>query len=1334
MARIYQCYHKHSDWTNPTITDSVATLKDYALRAKELGHSIISSCEHGTQGNYRMCYELAKEHGLRWRYVTEAYFVKDRNESDRTNSHMILAAKTAKGVGDLNFALSEANISGFYFHPRLDLDLLSTLSPNDVFITTACVGGVFKYGLEEAERLICWLHAHFKDSFMLEVQANNTEKQKEINRFLLSMYRKYGIPLIAGTDSHMIHPEEAQLRTMRLEANGLHYDDEDGWDMDYPDGDELYRRFMEQGGLSPAQIEEAISNTNIFLTFEDIEFDKSKKLPNPLFPYLSQEERNQKYRDLVYAAWEKFSVGMTEEQKKPYLEAIEYEVNTITSTNTSDYFLIDYYMVKEAKANGGVITRTGRGSGASYFTNTLLGFSSIDRLAIPVTMYPDRFISADRLASGSLPDLDLNVANEEVFETAQAKIMGEWHSARMVAFGKLKLLSAWKMYCRAANVPYGTANEMADHLRRYETDLRHADEEEAEDMNVYDYIPQEFHAIFDMSEKYQGMIERISPSPCSYVLCSEDVRREFGLIRLTTKTGTKKTIFAAYIDGATAERFGYLKNDILHVDVVKLNEAIYSAIGMKQPTVKELLAMCPPSDDAWKMYDRGLTMGLNQVERDKSTEKAMRYRPRNISEMSALVAGIRPSFQSLINTLLDRKRFVYDIPALDNLLQTREMPNSFILYQEQLMAILQYGGFTPPESYAAIKAIAKKHPEKVLPLKEKFLIGFLNKLLVAGTKEERAKDATEKVWGIISDACGYGFNACVSGETKIMRSQNGKKFVPTIAEMHRIRHDREYARDTRHLDLHKKYVAHGYGKALSLCKDGRIRENTIKDIYYQGERPVFALTTASGRVVTCTDNHKFPVAPTGELVQLKDLCPGDALYFVGEREKRQACHRYSYEGSNNLPIKGQRGFQKKAFAGSEIFKATRSSCVANALPCSRCGVIYSADGHFELHHADGDSTNNDPNNFLWLCNSCHKVEHYRHHARVKRYEYGVPAIEDPIVSIQQVGVTEVYDVEMEGSNHNFAIDNGMIVGNSHSVAVALDSLYTAWAKAHYPLETYATLLQIYAAKDDKDRIMKARVEMDKGFGIRMVPCKFREDNRSFRIDKEHMTISDALFSCKHISKRNAEALWRMRDNLYFNFVEVLQDLLWDPAFNARQIKALITMGYFSEFGGAKKLLKIFEQFEKGKDRITKSLKDATTLKRINALIALEESLPDEELPLPELLSFEAVHYGAPMTVDKMARSTYVVMEVDDKFSPKIKLYSAATGRVGVMKIKKPIFSKAPLRKGDVIDLLNWVKRPAYRYVDGKSKAIPGVDESWIVAYDVLWKAVDEKEAKEVKAS
>ena len=135
----YVCYHRHSCVSNIVLADSVVTNEDYAKRAVELGHSVLSSCEHGNQGNYRECALLAEKYGLRWRYVSEAYFVKDRREKDNTNCHIILAAKTAKGVGDLNFVLSEANISGFYYRPRVDMELLLSLDPKDVFVTTACM-------------------------------------------------------------------------------------------------------------------------------------------------------------------------------------------------------------------------------------------------------------------------------------------------------------------------------------------------------------------------------------------------------------------------------------------------------------------------------------------------------------------------------------------------------------------------------------------------------------------------------------------------------------------------------------------------------------------------------------------------------------------------------------------------------------------------------------------------------------------------------------------------------------------------------------------------------------------------------------------------------------------------------------------------------------------------------------------------------------------------------------------------------------------------------------------------------------------------------------------
>ena len=662
---------------------------------------------------------------------------------------MILAAKTEKGMYDLNFILSEANISGYYYRPRVDMELLLSLDPKDVFITTACVAGVFKYGLPEAEKLIQRMHAHFGSSMMLEVQYHDTDKQKEINRFILTMYRKYGIPLIFGADSHYIMPEDGALRDQRLEANHIRYEDEEGWYLDYPDGDEAVRRFRQQGVLSEAQVMEAMENTNVFLGFEDIVFDRSKKLPT-IYPELTQQERNQKYLDVVYAEWERYSKGMTDAEKAPRLEGIRYETEVVTSTNMSDYFLLDYEIVRRAKKMGGIITPTGRGSAVSYFTNMLLGFSSVDRFSIPVEMFPDRFISADRILSGSLPDIDLNVANEEIFQQAQTEVLGEWHSAPMIAFGTLKRLSAWKMYCRATNVPYELANDIANRLKAYDQAVRYADEDERDSILLSDYVPDEYKEHIGMSEKYLGMVDSIAPHPCAHVLCMQDIRREIGIIRLNSKTGKKKTIYAAFIDGATAEAFGYLKNDLLHVDVVKVNQEAFRRAGREMPTVGELLRLTENDRDTWRMYAEGFTMGLNQVEREKTREKVMQYRPKNITELSAFVAAVRPAFKSMLPIFLSRKHFDYGIPLFDQLIQTKDMTSSFILFQEQTMKALQYGGFSAPESYSAIKAIAKKHPEKVLPLKERFLTEFAQKT---------DQSSAERVWQIIEDATNYGFNS-----------------------------------------------------------------------------------------------------------------------------------------------------------------------------------------------------------------------------------------------------------------------------------------------------------------------------------------------------------------------------------------------------------------------------------------------------------------------------------------------------------------------------------------------------------------------------------------------
>lgn len=1228
----YQNYHRHSYYSNLYLPDSVASNEDYCKRAVELGHTIISSCEHGTQGNYRECCELAQKYGLKWAYVTEAYFVKDRFAThttvnkkgkeevrkDSTNAHMIIAAKTEKGIGDINEALSEANITGFYNRPRVDLDILLSLSPEDVFITTACVGGIWEYGEEEAESLVRILHAHFRDSFMLEVQYHNTDSQKKVNQFILNLYRKYGIPLIAGMDSHYIYPEEKILRDMRLEANGVHYDNEEGWYMDYPSDEEAYQRFINQGILSPAQINEAMRNTNIFLTFEDVKFDKSKKLPT-IYPGLTQEERNQKYIDLVYEKWNKYKKDVDPAMWPVYEDGIRYEVNTITSTNTSDYFLMDYAIVRRGIEKGGMLTKTGRGSGPSFFTNTLLGFSSIDRFAIPVTMYPDRFISADRLKAGSMPDLDLNVGNPEVFAEAQAEVMGEWHSAPMLAYDTMQRSKAWKMYCRANDVPYDIANTMSERLKAYELDVKHADDDEKEDIDVFSYIPKEYHEYLRMSEKYLGIVDHAHPHPCAYLVYNGNIKRDVGLFRITSKT-TGKVVYAAFIDGAQAEAYGYLKNDLLKVDVVKVNADIYARIGIPQPSVPELMKMVDGDKETWSMYANGYTMGLNQVEKTKTTAKVMRYKPTNLSEMSAFVAGVRPAFQSMLNTMLDRKHFDYGIPALDNLLQTKEMPSSFILYQEQMMKVLQYGGFSAPQSYSSIKAIAKKHPEKVLPLKEKFLEGFSKQLISAGTDEKVSAETANKVWVIISDACGYGFNSCLTGDTKMYRPSCGNGFVPTIEEMYRIKHSRAYAKESGHSALHKKYKREGYGKALSLCNDGRIRENQIVDIYDQGIRPIYILKTASGKSVRCTANHKFPVGSYDNLVKLADLRVGDKLFVMGE------------------------------YTQSPI---------------------------------------------------------------------GIPSYQDEIVSIQYAGEEHVYDVEMNSPYHNFVLEDGLVTGNSHSVAVALDSLYTAWAKAHYPYETYAALMSNYMERGDKDKIAAVRAEMKKAFGIKISSARFRQDNRSYFIDKERHEISDALSSIKNMGKRVADVMYAMRDKQYISFTDLLIDLDNSPYVNATAVNILIRMGYFEEFGSPGKLLKMYGEFTDGKYRYTKNLKEATLAKRLPVLRQMEADLPDEEIEMGEQLCFEIEHFGTPLSVFPTARGCYAVLDVDDKYSPKIWMYNVASGTTGMMKVRKPLYNQNPMKPGNVIDLLSWKPEPSRTYANGQSVIKPGEFDNWIKSYKIV---------------
>lgn len=1103
----------------------------------------------------------------------EAYWVWDRTDTDRSNCHIWLGAKNENGREWINEVLSQANETGFYGQPRLDPELIDLLPAGDVWITTACVAG-WKYRSSDEGRLLDFfqrLYEKHGDNFMFEVQYHNTPSQKELNQYILDLRSRIPAPIVMGCDSHYIRADGGQDRTDFLTSKEIYYEDEEGWYLDYPDGAEAVRRFREQGILSDEQILDAINQTNVFLNVEEYDcdiFDDSVKLFS-LHPDWTQQQKDAEYERLVWKGWEQDKPIVEQSRIPEYLHEIQSEIDIVKQCGMADYFIDNYHIIRRGKELGGHLTSTGRGSAVSFYTNKLLGFTSVDRIAAKVHMYKERFMTAERiLETKSLPDIDFNVAEQDIFAQGQSEVCGQDHAVQMIAYGTQKASAAWKMFAKSQGVDFQTANEVSNQIKRYEDKLKHVSEDEKEDVDILDFIDKQFHSIYKKSTEYQGIIVSWSPAPCAFLLYQGSIRKKIGLVRIKDK-------ICCLMDGHWAEENHFLKNDLLRVAVVDLISRGYERAGIPLPSVNELLKMAPPEDPCWDIYRRGCTIGINQVEQPGTSSRVGVYAPQNISELCAFVAAIRPGFKSMYKTFESRQDFSYNVSAFDNILRTEEMPQSFCLYQEQQMAALNFAGFPMSECYAAIKNIAKKRAEKVLAYKERFIAGFSDALIrEENISESEAADKSHMVWQILEDSARYSFNACVSGKTRVYRSSQRKdRFAPTIEEMFKIKNDPDYAKRTGHSALHKKYSTYGYGKSLSLCSDGRLRENTIVDISYAGVREVYRITVSNHQQIICTGNHKFPT-PNGEK-RTDSLKPGELLYTIGSYEVNREAYNFTNGNfERNTPISGQKGFQTNENGASVVYQREREQHIESEDCCEICGEKYSTDTRFELHHKDFDRTNNVPSNYVWCCAGCHKKIHYAH-GRRKRYEKGVPAITIPILSIEKIGTEPVYDVEMESPYHNFVLDNGIVTSNSHSYCVSLDSLYGAWLKAHYPYAFYETYMRIMEDKDQKEKLAAAKDEAIGYFGIKFPPFLFGQDNRQITADESAGTINNALSSIKGFSRNLSSALYDAA-GLHTQYLTDILLFLRGRGFKRAATEPLAKISYFQPFGNDRFSLRLID--------------------------------------------------------------------------------------------------------------------------------------------------------------
>lgn len=784
-------YHKHTTWSDLVQIDSTTSVEEFMRLSDKYGCKCYFSGEHGYPGEWLKMYDICKNtldentrkkmqlnNPIAFRYSAEVYWVKDkdkifyekytdkkgkeqvREKKDNANCHMVLVARNYNAIRKLNYIISCAHVDGFYYKPRIDLKLLFELNKNDVYITSACIAG-WKY--EDAEEIWLKIWEHFGDSFFLEYQTHNSKEQKALNKKIYEMSQKYGIQTIIGLDTHYISKEDCIKRDNLLKRKGLHYEEEDGWYMDFPNGEEAYRRMTDQAVLPSEEILYAMMNTHVFINgCQDMTYDTGFKIPI-LDEYKDYDY--QKRADVLHKILEDKYEQEDEEHHTPdRKEGMLYEFGEVKDSGTVDYFLDNSTLVDLAISKyGGQLTTTSRGSASSYYSSKLLGFTTMDRFEAEVPIYPERFITKERiLSSHQMPDIDFNVSSQEPFVKAARELFGKHGCYPLLAVGTLGEKSGFKLYADIKGIEPSVANDISKAIDQYNEAIKQADDEEdKKDIHIEDYITDKEHLkIFNDSKSYQGIIEQAKVHACGFMLFNGntrdkdvvgygDIRYEIGLIRCHSESTGKSTI-VANIEGGMLDSYGYVKDDFLIVDVVGIIYKLYHSIGREVPTVSELRKMVSGDELTWKMYSIGATCSLNQCEKASTTKKVMKYKPQNIKELAAFIAGIRPGFKSLINGFLDRIEYSNGEKAIDDLLKDCF---HYMLYQEAVMKIFSWLGIPMKDSYDTIKKISKKK------LKGEALKHVEDTLKQHWSENIGNLDNFDPVYKVIKDSARYSFNA-----------------------------------------------------------------------------------------------------------------------------------------------------------------------------------------------------------------------------------------------------------------------------------------------------------------------------------------------------------------------------------------------------------------------------------------------------------------------------------------------------------------------------------------------------------------------------------------------
>lgn len=783
--------HVHSHYS---LLDGMPKIDQLVSFAKKQGFSSLALTDHGVLYGAIEFYKKATEAGIKpiigmETYVAIENLTDKRPKIDADYYHLVLLAKNFEGYKNLMRLSTIAHLDGFYYHPRIDKQILS-LHAAGLICLSGCMRGDIPRALmnsefEKAEQLVAEYKEIFgQDSFYLEIQrheSTNTEydrKEKLLNKRLIELARKTATPLVATNDSHYLEAADADAQDLLLCVGmGVSINEPNRLDMR---SSNLALRPAAQMQNLFSDLPEALSNTAKIAESCDLQIPLNER-SFPDFPLPGAHTAASYLTQLAFRGisekhsldW--VSIEDTRKRLKPeILERLEYELHVINKKNYSSYFLVVADFVNWAR-NRGIIATT-RGSAAGSLVSYSIGITTINPLDYKLPF--ERFLTLERPLP---PDIDMDFADsrrDEVIEYVTQKY-GADKVAQIVTFGTMMARAAIRDIGRALGVPYAKCDRIAKMVPfgkyGFHMTIEKALEISPELNDAYNKDP-ETKRLIDLALKVEGVARHASVHAAGIVISPKP---------LTDYTPLQKDqdgkIITQY-DMYSVEEAGLVKMDFLGIRNLSILGNTVEIVAHTRKVEIDINKL--PLDDkkTYQLLAAGKTMGLFQLGGSGMTRYLKELAPTNIFDIMAMISLYRPgpieSIPEYIRRKHNPKLVTYTDPKMVDILS---MSNGIITYQDDVLLIaIHIAGYTWEEADKLRKAMGKKIPKEMAAQKEKFTEGCM-------THSDYSKERALTLWQLIEPFAAYGFNkahaasyAIVAYQTAYMKANYPVEFMAAV--------------------------------------------------------------------------------------------------------------------------------------------------------------------------------------------------------------------------------------------------------------------------------------------------------------------------------------------------------------------------------------------------------------------------------------------------------------------------------------------------------------------------------------------------------------------------